>query len=405
MNEIRNQVKNTSFLNNFQNIQLRSSSGIPGCISGYLNAYFDLVGSLMNSISLETESIVSYAQAVVDLDEDLARGIVAEDDNSDLTYESEKTTTEKTPTSTKPTTTTATIVSGGYPSAVSTGSAVVSNSGVQGKEFVYEFEGFKGSISMNGNSIQNAKFTYSFSSLEEASQKFDEIKEKYKDCEYIKEIRLNGSEIEVIFDEEAFEGISKDDFIEKYFQDGKLVTDTPQIVQTNQNTVQNNSYQTNFTDSGSWEVEPHSHVTASERQRRIQLLGGPVGTPAEQLAKMKTIKVPYWDGSSQQEMNLTVNAAIADKFYNAFQELADMHYTIIPSCTGVYNYRDGNTDHALGSALDINWQHNFYSGDGSEYSIRGREDVIAVFAKQGFYWGGDWSSSKVDDMHFTFAGY
>ena len=43
--------------------------------------------------------------------------------------------------------------------------------------------------------------------------------------------------------------------------------------------------------------------------------------------------------------------------------------------------------------------------NGIENIMVGREDVIEVFAKQGFYWGGDWSSSKVDDMHFTFAGY
>ena len=57
----------------------------------------------------------------------------------------------------------------------------------------------------------------------------------------------------------------------------------------------------------------------------------------------------------------------------------------------------------LGSAVDLNWDNNWDTGDGSSYSIRGKEAVIEAFASEGFYWGGDWTNP--DDMHFTFTGY
>ncbi|MBP5679198.1 MAG: hypothetical protein J6X28_05205 [Bacilli bacterium] len=72
MNKIRSLVKSSNFVDSFKNLTFRSIAGIPGCISGYLNQYYDIVGSLLNSLTLETDSILSYTQAVVDLDNDLA---------------------------------------------------------------------------------------------------------------------------------------------------------------------------------------------------------------------------------------------------------------------------------------------------------------------------------------------
>ena len=87
MNNLKNQIKSASFLSGFNNLGFRSSSGIPGCIMGYLNTYFDIVGSLMNSLSLEADAVISYGQAMVDMDYDLAHGAsqvgtITETDNS-----------------------------------------------------------------------------------------------------------------------------------------------------------------------------------------------------------------------------------------------------------------------------------------------------------------------------------
>ena len=150
-------------------------------------------------------------------------------------------------------------------------------------------------------------------------------------------------------------------------------------------------------------IEPHSRISESERNRRIAMLGG------ADSANMTKIEVPYWDGNQEQTMTLTVNKNIAQNYQNAFREIADMKWTINPSVTAAYNYRTTRnsgrlSDHAYGSAVDVNWDHNFNTGDGSSAAVRGNEAVINAFAKQGFYWGGDWQSSK-DDMHFTFTGW
>jgi hypothetical protein len=77
MNRLKTLIKNTSCLGGggkgFKNMGFRSSSGIPGCIMGYINAYLDIVGSLMNSLSLEADAVISYGQAMVDMDEDMKK--------------------------------------------------------------------------------------------------------------------------------------------------------------------------------------------------------------------------------------------------------------------------------------------------------------------------------------------
>lgn len=89
MNQIRSQVKSSSFLNGIVNLKYRSKNDIPGCITPYINNYFDIVGSLLNTVSMETESIMSYAEAIVNLDNELAEevnkgktGTIVEKDNS-----------------------------------------------------------------------------------------------------------------------------------------------------------------------------------------------------------------------------------------------------------------------------------------------------------------------------------
>lgn len=145
------------------------------------------------------------------------------------------------------------------------------------------------------------------------------------------------------------------------------------------------------------------------RAERVAYVGGECGTEAEQDAKMETIQVPYWNGEEVSKMNLTVNKNLVSNYQNAFQKLADMKYTVLPETTGAYNYYHARrpsgapSDHTLGSAVDLNWDNNWDTGDGSSYSIRGKEAVIEAFASEGFYWGGDWTNP--DDMHFTFTGY
>ena len=88
MNQIRTGISGTSFLSSLQGLTFRSSDGIPGCLVGYIEAYFNVVGALLNDLAQETSSVMSYAQAYADMDADLgntAGKIAAMDADGNMT--------------------------------------------------------------------------------------------------------------------------------------------------------------------------------------------------------------------------------------------------------------------------------------------------------------------------------
>ena len=70
MTRLKKQIKSSGFLNT-KTQKFRSSSGIPGCISNYINAYYNIMGQLMSSLNLQIDSVMSVAQAIVDMNKDL----------------------------------------------------------------------------------------------------------------------------------------------------------------------------------------------------------------------------------------------------------------------------------------------------------------------------------------------
>ena len=62
MNNLRGQIRSFNFLSSLTFPMFRSSTGIPGCINTYINAYYGMVGSLLNSITEETKAIKSMAE-------------------------------------------------------------------------------------------------------------------------------------------------------------------------------------------------------------------------------------------------------------------------------------------------------------------------------------------------------
>lgn len=51
----------------------------------------------------------------------------------------------------------------------------------------------------------------------EVNKIFEEIKEKYINLEYVKEIKINGTKIDIVFKEESYKDIDLDTIISKYF--------------------------------------------------------------------------------------------------------------------------------------------------------------------------------------------
>lgn len=133
---------------------------------------------------------------------------------------------------------------------------------------------------------------------------------------------------------------------------------------------------------------------------------------------METITVKVWkideEGNKYPTTErLTVNKNLKSHYINIFNEIFALGFPI--KSLGCYNYRNTHggrlSEHALGTAVDINPMENYciYS-DGTKvgylyeplqnpYSVT--PEVVNVFKKYGFAWGGDWGSTP-DYMHFSY---
>ena len=114
-------------------------------------------------------------------------------------------------------------------------------------------------------------------------------------------------------------------------------------------------------------------------------------------------------------MRITVNRALADTYVAIFNELYALKFPI--ESAGCYSWRDTASgrisEHALGTAIDINPDQNYcVYGDGSTvgsywrpyediYSVT--PEVVNVFRKYNFSWGGSWVTPQ-DYMHFSYFG-
>ena len=142
---------------------------------------------------------------------------------------------------------------------------------------------------------------------------------------------------------------------------------------------------------------------------RIAILGGYQPTDAQQRELLQTIDVPVWTGTERSTISITVNKKLVKNFQNAFEKAAELKFPIqhAEAYSWEHTMPDGVTpsEHRLGGTIDINSEHNFGSGDNSEYAVRPNEEVMRAFEEQGFFWGGEWEGSTTDDMHFSFTGY
>ena len=130
----------------------------------------------------------------------------------------------------------------------------------------------------------------------------------------------------------------------------------------------------------------------------------------------KTVKRKVKQGELYSStMSITVNRALADSFVAIFDELYEIRFPI--ESAGCYNWRNTVSgrisEHALGTAIDINPDQNYcIYGDGSTvgeywrpyediYSVT--PEVVNIFRKYNFSWGGSWVTPK-DYMHFSYFG-
>lgn len=118
----------------------------------------------------------------------------------------------------------------------------------------------------------------------------------------------------------------------------------------------------------------------------------------------------------QREVYLETHKNLEKTFKCIFAELLELpEEDRIPiKLIGCYNFRDGYSQHTAGVAIDINWEENaemtnsgiitagyFWKPYENIYSIPPDSEMVKIFKKYGFAWGGEWTSKK-DYMHFSY---
>lgn len=146
----------------------------------------------------------------------------------------------------------------------------------------------------------------------------------------------------------------------------------------------------------------------------------PSGIPSSELAMknyLTQIQVPiYTTKKKKSTMTLTVHKKLTVEIMAAFTEMANIKFPIDPGCTAGYTWRMMASNggklsyHSYGCVVDVNWEHNGASYTGWPYKpgkdkLAVTQKVVAIWKKHGFYWGGDWSASYFDPMHFTYVNH
>lgn len=148
----------------------------------------------------------------------------------------------------------------------------------------------------------------------------------------------------------------------------------------------------------------------------------PDGLPtsaAEMQQYLTTVAVECLDANGNiVTRNITVHKKAAESIQNAMHELAQSGFVV--KGIGSYNWRDmvgasgKRSMHSYGLAIDINAEDNPFIKNNkvlygttwdpstNEYAIDQNDANILI--KHGWYWGGNWHSSK-DYMHFSVTDY
>lgn len=106
--------------------------------------------------------------------------------------------------------------------------------------------------------------------------------------------------------------------------------------------------------------------------------------------------------------DITVNEKIVPFLEKIQKEIKDSKIEYNFNNVSSYNYRSkrgggGTSLHSWGIAIDINPDSNPFQSGYSDVQTDIPQEVIDIFKKHGFFWGGDWHGAA-DPMHFEWYG-
>ena len=234
MNDIRSMVKSSNYLSSLKEGCFRGgSSGIPGCIATYVNAFFDIVSNLLSNLSIEAESVLSYTQAMVDMDNDIRAGVenlgtveeISFGDNykpassyvpSENPYDGKdskiKDGDDNSKDTKKPT----------YPPGGGGGGGGGGGTPEEPKEVTYVFEdGHTAIFKTDGKTVTEFKYRYECKSAEAAAAYKEDLEKTYRSADYVDKIVVEDKYVDVIFKEEALKDLTFDQVKEKYLKGAK----------------------------------------------------------------------------------------------------------------------------------------------------------------------------------------
>ena len=146
----------------------------------------------------------------------------------------------------------------------------------------------------------------------------------------------------------------------------------------------------------------------------------PNGVPSsesEMQQYLTNIEVPITNESgSRSTLSLTVHKKLATEVKLLFDDMMKVNNFRIKPDTYFYEWRlmasgTGHmSHHSYGVAIDINPDDNPATYTGGSYNPGGNyfsitDEIVQIWKKHGFYWGGDWSGYYKDYMHFTYTNH
>lgn len=173
-----------------------------------------------------------------------------------------------------------------------------------------------------------------------------------------------------------------------------------------------------MSNTGTVDVGIAGTVDSKERLNWLFPNGVPTN-PTQMQQYLTVISVPVIDRNGKEStMTLTVHKKLANEITEVFKELKEIGFPV-NSDTGGYSWRQmaassSLSHHSYGCVIDLNANSNpmivggkvisgkKYAPGVDPYSVT--KQVVEIWKKHGFYWGGDWTSTP-DYMHFTYTNH